>query len=189
MDVAIVSALSGLAGAAIGGATSAWSSLLSQVTIDRRKFRELFWDRRSKLYTDFIGVAASHFADALTHQREDPTDLVQLYALVARMRLVSPRPVIEAAEAVTVSLQEIYEAPTRPLRKFHLFSNDPWTDPLLEFSEAARRDLDSSKDRLLRPEKLASIRRAKPKCDGKPRGNDAASRALPRADSRKKVEL
>lgn len=177
MEVAIVSALAGLAGAAIGGATSAWSSLLSQVTIDRRKFRELFWDRRSSLYTDFIGEAANHFADALTHQREDPTDLVQLYALVARMRLVAPRPVIEAAEAVTVSLQGIYEAPTEPNRKLHIFSKDPWTDPLLEFSEAARRDLDSSKDRLLRRENLVSARRAKLRSDGKSRGSDAASHA------------
>ena len=181
MEVAIVSALSGLAGAAIGGATSAWSSLLSQVTIDRRKFRELFWDRRSKLYTDFIGVAADHFADALSHQRADPTDIVQLYALVARMRLVSPRPVIEAAEAVTVSLQEMYEAPTEPLAKFRIFSDGPGADPLLEFSEAARCDLDSTKDVLLRPARAASIGRAKSRSDRTVRGDDPGSHALSRA--------
>lgn len=181
MDVAIVSALSGLAGAAIGGATSAWSSLLSQVTIDRRKFRELFWDRRSKLYTDFIGVAADHFADALSHQRADPADIAQLYALVARMRLVSPAPVIEAAEGVTVTLQELYSAPTRPLPEFHIFSDGPGADPLREFSEAARRDLDSTKDTLLRPAKFHSINRAKPRSGGTGRGGDSASRVISRA--------
>jgi hypothetical protein len=150
MDVAIVSALSGLAGAAIGGATSAWSSLMSQVTIDRRKFRELFWDRRSKLYTDFIEEAADQFAAALTHQRDDPTDLVQLYALVARMRLMSPNPVVEAAEAVTVSVQKTYEAPNRSSGEFHIFSDRERADPLREFGEACRRDLDNSKAKLLR---------------------------------------
>ena len=149
MDVAIVSAMSGLAGAAIGGATSAWSSLLSQVTIDRRKFRELFWDRRTTLYNDFIGEAAKHLADALTHQRDDPADLVQLYALVARMRLVSPKPVVEAAEAVTVSVHKMYEAPNRPLNKVHIFADGRKSDPLLAFSEACRHDLDHSKARLL----------------------------------------
>jgi hypothetical protein len=149
VDVAIVSAVSGLAGAAIGGATSAWSSLFSQVTIDRRKFRTLSWDRRAKLYTDFIETTASHFADALTHQRNDPADLVQAYELVARLRLIAPKEVIEAAEAVVVRVQNTYAAPNRPPGRIDLFDDGGNSDPLFDFSAACRRDLDQSKARLI----------------------------------------
>jgi hypothetical protein len=145
MDVAIISALSGLAGAAIGGATSAFSSVLSELTKDRRKAAEVSYNRRHQVYTEFIKEAANHYADALTRQADDPKELVSLYALVARMRLGSSKPVITAAEAVIVNLQNAYEAPTRTLREIHIYSKDGETDPLVEFSEACRRDLEETK--------------------------------------------
>jgi hypothetical protein len=150
MDVAIISALSGLAGAAIGGATSAFSSVLSELTKDRRKATEVSYNRRHQVYTEFIKEAANHFADALSRQADDPKELVSLYALVARMRLGSPQSVVTAAEAVIVNLQSAYEAPTRSLREIHIFSKDGETDPLLEFSEACRRDLEETKAGQLR---------------------------------------
>ena len=45
-------------------------------------------------YSDFITEAARLFADALTHQTEEITGLVGLYAMVGRMRLVSDQAVI-----------------------------------------------------------------------------------------------
>ena len=49
------------------------------------------------LYNDFIAEASRIFVDSLTHQTEDPTNMMPLYALVGRMRLVSSRGVINAA--------------------------------------------------------------------------------------------
>jgi hypothetical protein len=150
MDAAIISALSGLAGAAIGGGTSAFSSVLSELTKDRRKAAELSYNRRHQVYTEFIKEAANHFADALTREADDPKELVSLYALLARMRLGSSQSVVTAAEDVIVNLQNAYEAPTRSLREVHIFSKDGEADPLLEFSEACRRDLEATKASPLR---------------------------------------
>ena len=148
MDAAIISALSGLAGAAIGGATSVASSLMSELTKDRRKTAEDSFKRRELVYIAFIKEAADHFADALSRMADDPKELVSLYALVARMRLGAPQTVVAAAEAVILNLQDAYEAPTRTLREVHIFSKDGETDPLLEFSEACRADLESTQARL-----------------------------------------
>ena len=143
MDSAIISAMSGLAGAAIGGATSAFSSVLSELTKERRKTAEDSFNRREQVYTEFIKESADHFFDALSREADDPKELVSLYALVARMRLGSPDKVVSAAEAVIVTLQKAYQAPTRSLREVHIFAKDGETDPLLEFSRASREDLTS----------------------------------------------
>jgi hypothetical protein len=150
MDVAIISALSGLAGAAIGGATSAFSSVLSELTKERRKTAADSFNRREHVYIEFIKVAAEHFVDALTRESDDPKEFVSLYALIARMRLGSPNAVIAAAEAVVLNLQQAYAAPTRSLKEVHLYLKGGDADPLLEFSEACRKDLESSKAGLLR---------------------------------------
>jgi hypothetical protein len=150
MDAAIISALSGLAGAAIGGTTSALSSVLSELTKDRRKAAEDRFNRRFQLYNDFIKEAADHFADAVTRETGDPKELVEIYALIARMRLGAPQYVLAAAETVMVNLQKEYEAPTLSLSQIDIFSKGGRTDPLLEFSEACRKDLDSTRARLLR---------------------------------------
>jgi hypothetical protein len=150
MDAAIISALSGLAGAAIGGATSAFSSVLSEVTKNRRKTAEDLFNRRVKVYDDFIKEAAEHYVDALTRESDDPKALVSLYALVAIMRLGSPREVVMAAEAVMVDLRKVYEAPNRTLSQISMYSEGGDADPLLGFSGAARKDLESSKASLLR---------------------------------------
>jgi hypothetical protein len=150
MDAAIISALSGLAGAAIGGATSAFSSVLSELTKNRKKAAEISFNRRERVYTDFIKEAADHFADAVTRETGDPKQLVVLYALIARMRLGSPQTVVCAAEGVMVELQRVYEAPTLSLSQIDIFSKGGQTDPLLEFSEACREDLENAQAGLLR---------------------------------------
>lgn len=150
MDAAIISAVSGLAGAAIGGATSAMSSVLSETTKDRRKTAEDLFNRRVQVYNDFIKEAADHFVDALTRESDDPKAVVSLYGLMAIMRLASPHKVIAAGEAVMVKLQKAYEAPNRTLSQINMFSNGGEADPLLEFSKAAREDLELSRTKLLR---------------------------------------
>ena len=150
MDAAVISALSGLAGAAIGGATSAFTSVLSEVTKNRRKTAEDLFNRRVRVYYDFIREAADHYVDALTRESDDPKALVSLFSLMAIMRLRSPREVVAAAESVMVNLRKVYESPNQTLSQINMYSKGGDTDPLLEFSEAARVDLESSQASLLR---------------------------------------
>jgi hypothetical protein len=69
------------------------------------------------LYSDFIAEAARLFGDALTRQSDDMTAMVRLYAMVGRMRLISDRTVIDAAERVEDMLAETYLGPNRSLRE------------------------------------------------------------------------
>jgi len=150
MDTAIVSALSGLAGAAIGGATSTFGAVLSEQTKSRRQTEENLYGRHVQLYTDFMQEATKRFADAMTRTTDDPTQVVALYDLIARMRLGSPDSVIAAAEQVIVRLQEAYSGPTRTLSDIDIFVKGGHSDPLLEFSLACRAELEGRKAHLLR---------------------------------------
>lgn len=147
MDTPILTAMAGLAGAAIGGFTSFATSWLTLRTQLREKMRTDARARREKVYTDFIKESARLFGDALGHQREDASDLIALYALVARMRLMASTEVVERAEAVLTAIVTTYLGPNRTLHELHAFANEGGLDPLRQFSETCRAELERYYDR------------------------------------------
>jgi len=106
---AYVSALSALAGAAIGSLASFSTSWVTQRTQIRHTQSEAERARLEALYSDFITESARLLGDALSHQKDDIADMVGLYALVGRMRLVSSPAVVAAADQI-ISMQ-IHAAP------------------------------------------------------------------------------
>ena len=141
MDTAYLSALSALGGAAIGGLASFGSSWLTQRTQLRFAHDEGIKAKREELYVEFVNEAARLYGDALGHQKDDAADLVKLFALLGRIRLVSPRPVVTAAERTLDTIIETYLGSNRTLHEvlddvqrggFHF---------LIEFGEACRQDL------------------------------------------------
>lgn len=141
MDTAYISALSALGGATIGGLASFGSSWLTQRTQLRFSQHEAVKTKREALYAEFVDEAARLYGDALGHQKDDPADLVKIYALLGRIMLVSPRPVVTAAERTVDTIMEAYLGPNRTLHQvlddvhrggFNLFA---------EFGEACRQDL------------------------------------------------
>lgn len=107
----------GLAGVVIGGLASfatAWMTHRSQV---REKQRELEAAKREKLFSDFIAEATRLYADAISHQKDDVSDLVLLYALVAQMRLISSRRLVDAAELAMARIVKTYLTPIARFRK------------------------------------------------------------------------
>ena len=141
MNPAYVSALSALAGALIGGLTSFATSWLTQRTQILSAHREAEKAKLEALYSDFIAEASRVMGDALTHQTDDVTALMQLHALVGRMRLVSDRTVIDAAERIEKTLGEIYLGPNRTLREVLEGAPMGGAGFLTEFGEAARKDI------------------------------------------------
>ena len=117
MKPAYNSALGALAGAAIGGLTSFGTAWLTQRAQLRSAHREAERAKLEALYNDFITEAAHLFADSLARQTEDITNMIRLYALVGRMRLVSARAVIVAAVRVEDSIMENYQGPNRALHE------------------------------------------------------------------------
>ena len=114
MDAAFISALSALGGATIGGLASFGSSWRTQL---RFAHHEAIKAKREALYAEFIEEAARLYGDALGHQKDEVADLVKIYALTGRIRLVSPRPVVTAAERTLDIISQTYLAPNRTLHE------------------------------------------------------------------------
>jgi hypothetical protein len=141
LNPAYISALSALAGALIGGLTSFATSWLTQRTQILNANREAEKAKLEALYSDFIAEAAHVMGDSLTHQTDNAAALVQLVAIMGRMRLVSDRTVIDAAMRVEEALIESYLGPNRTLREVLEYGHKGGMGFLTEFGEAARKDL------------------------------------------------
>jgi uncharacterized membrane protein YccC len=141
MDTAYVSALSALLGAAIGGLASFSSSWLTQRTQLRFNYHEAVRAKREALYADFITEASNRYGDALGHQTDDVAQLVKLYALVGRMRLVSSRAVVVAAEHTLDMIIATYLGPNRTLHEALHSVKQGGLEFFAEFGEACREDL------------------------------------------------
>ncbi len=141
MDTAYVSAFSALAGALIGGLASFASSWLTQRTQLRFTHAEANKAKREALYAEFVAEASRLYGDALGHQKDDVASLVNLYALLGRIRLVASRTVVTAAERTLDVIIETYLAPNRSLHELLDEVKQGRLHFLVEFGEACRDDL------------------------------------------------
>jgi len=141
VDTAYISAFSALGGAVIGGLTSFGSSWLTQRTQLRFSHDEAIKARREELYVEFVDEAARLYGDALGHQKDDAADLCKLFALLGRIRLVSPRPVVTAAERTFDTIIETYLGPNRTMHEVLHDVHQGGFNFLIEFGEACRQDL------------------------------------------------
>ena len=142
MNPAYVSAFSALGGAIVGGLTSFGSTWFTQRAQLQNADRQAQRSKLEALYNDFITEAARVFVDALTRQTEDPTNMVALYTLIARMRLVSARAVIDAAMRIEEMILETYLGPNLTLHEVRdMMREGGMKRFLVDFSEACRKDL------------------------------------------------
>ena len=142
MDVAYVSAISALAGSFIGGATTGASTWLSQRTQARASQIAHEVSRREDLIRDFIIAASKTYGDALVNSEPKMQELVDLYALVSRLRVLAMPQSVEAADRLLRSIIDTYFAPNRTVSDLHeAIKSGAGVDPLREFSEAARKEL------------------------------------------------
>jgi len=141
MDGAYVSAIAALLGSVIGGFTSLAASWISQSA--QARTQQLIEDktRRRELYKSFIEEGSKLYGDALISDKVEVTNLIGLYAMVSRMRVLSSPSVIEAADKVVRIIVDTYFAPNKTLRELHAAENSHHIDPMREFSETCRDDL------------------------------------------------
>jgi hypothetical protein len=97
---------------------------------------------RQKLYKAFIDDAARIYGDALIHDKLETTGLIDLHALVSRMRIVSSRPVIETAVNVVKAITETYTQPNKSPEEIEAMISNGSVDILRSFSEACRDELE-----------------------------------------------
>jgi hypothetical protein len=141
MQTEYISAIAALAGSTIGGLTSLAASWLTQrVQFDAQQ-RAANLSRRSDLYRDFINEASRWYADAYEHDKPEISNLVNLYALVSTMRILSSPKVVENADKVVRMILETYCAANKGFADVKEIMDNEAMNPLLHFSNACREDL------------------------------------------------
>ena len=144
MDSGYVTAFAALGGAALGGLTSfatSWTTMRIQMKAQRSDSSK---SKRQNLYKAFIDDAARIYGDALLHDKLETTGLIDLHALVSRMRIVSSRPVIETAVNVVKAITETYGQPNKSPEEIEAMISNGSVDILRSFSEACRDEFEQS---------------------------------------------
>lgn len=140
MNAATISALSALAGSAIGALASLLTTWMTQHFQDRTQRLAQTVARRERLYGDFIDEASRVYADALTHRLEDASKLVGLYAIRSKLVLFAAPGIIEAADRVMEGIVAAYRGTPLDLAGIETIGRDR-LDLLRGFAQACRTDL------------------------------------------------
>jgi hypothetical protein len=143
---AVLSQVSGLLGALIGGGASLAVAIYSQRSEERLQRVATEVNKRETVYADFLESASRLLLNAYTHD-----DIVlggdeqHLVGLINRLRMFAPTNVVAGAEAVLKYIVEISLKPSIELRQLatEALSKSPEPDLFLEFSHICRADLDS----------------------------------------------
>lgn len=81
--------------------------------------------------------------DAFEHNEKDLSKLVGLYALISRMRVRSSPRIVEHADKVAQVVIETYLGPNGTFRDVLEIMDNESMNPLRQFSEACREELES----------------------------------------------
>ena len=145
IDAAVLSPISALFGALVGGTTSLLAAIYTQRQQDRLQRIASEAAKRETVYADFVAYASNVIFQAYLHDDVVLTgDEHRLMGLINRMRFFASPRVIGAADAVVRAIAEIALRPSVELRKLatEALSDGLEPDPLLDFSVICRADLD-----------------------------------------------
>ena len=138
----IIPAAAAIGGSLVGAAGSIVGTWISARHQDRRDLLGKLIARREALYSDFIGESARLLVDAMQHNSTDLQKLLPIYALLSRIRLSSSEPVLQNAEEVMKTLLSTYAKPNMTAEQIQSQAVDGHRDPLRQFSDICRAELD-----------------------------------------------
>ena len=140
MNASVTTALATLLGAAIGGLTSVLATWLTHRTQARAQWLERDALRRQDLYEEFIEAAARCYVHALQNEEADVAGLVDLYAKIDRMRILSSTKVVEIAERFAREIVDTYSEPNKSFVELREMINSSSVNLMRAFSTAAREE-------------------------------------------------
>ena len=142
MDAAYLSAISALAGSVIGGLTTGFTTWVSQRSQARAGMIAHDLAGREDLIRDFIVAASKTYGDALVSSEPKLPELVDLYAMVSRLRVLSMPRSVACADIAMRTIVDTYFAPNQTVRDLrNVVEKGAGIDPLKDFAEAAREEL------------------------------------------------
>ena len=144
MDSTVVTAMAAALGSLVGATASISTTWITQRTQLIRANAEWKLRERESLYKEFITEASRLAIDALTRSMERPDQIMVLYGVLSRIRLVSGQEVVRQGEACCRRIIELYGQPNMTadqLRTTVATRGVDELDPLKEFSNACRNEL------------------------------------------------
>ena len=140
MDPSIVSGLSAVFGSLVGGGASIATAWFTQRAQSQRETVHAEIRKRELVYTEFISESSKLLIDAIDHTLDSPAVLIQVYALLNRVRLCSSDAVVKAAENSIKVIIDLYALPKASIAELRA-NTQTQPDPLQSFSEACRFEL------------------------------------------------
>ena len=100
MEPAYVSALAALAGSIVGGLTSAATTWLNQRAQVKAGQHAAQIEHLEALFDDFIVAASKLYGEALVSSEPKIEEIVKLYAMISRMRVLCSAQTVKTAEKI-----------------------------------------------------------------------------------------
>ena len=141
MDSTVVTALAAALGSLVGATASIGTTWLSQRRQSIRATAELKLRERESLYKEFIMEASRLFGDAMVNSLDRPDQLVALYGILSRIRLISGDDVLSKAMGCCHRIVGLYRRPNMTAEQIRAAFEANEFDPLKEFSAACRMEL------------------------------------------------
>jgi len=98
MDSAVISAMSGVLGSLVGGSATVATTWVTQRTQGKRELVRAEIKRREALYGEFISECSARLIESFECTLEKPATMLQVYALLNRIRLCASNAVLTEAE-------------------------------------------------------------------------------------------
>jgi hypothetical protein len=144
MNTAYLTALSALAGSVVGGFTAGITTWMSLRSAARQGRFAAELARRQDLFQDFIIAASNAYSHALMSDEPQIQELIGVYAIISRMRILCSPDIIACAEKIMRLTVDTYFEPNRTIEELHgMIKTETVIDPLREFSELARMELEA----------------------------------------------
>jgi hypothetical protein len=141
VDSTLMTAIAAGLGSMAGASATIVTTFLTQRTQTMRANAEWQLRVRESLYGEFITEASRLSVDALVHSLDQPEQLVTLYGILGRIRLVAGADVLSKAEICCHRIVEIYRQPNLTSDQVRAAFEAHELDPLKEFSAACRAEL------------------------------------------------
>ena len=141
MDSTVVTALAAALGSLVGATASIGTTWISQRRQSIRASAEWKLRDHESLYKEFIMEASRLFGDAMVKSLERPDQLVRLYGILSRIRLISGDEVLSKAVGCCHRIVGLYRRPNMTADQIRAAFESNEFDPLKEFSAACRAEL------------------------------------------------
>ena len=143
IEAPYISAVAALAGTVAGCATSILTSRFTVRSQADAQRREQERKSRQRLYERFIEEASKVYVHALENSSTEVSMLVDLYATLNEIRVVSSPLVTTEADKAVRTIVTTYSSQNKSFHELMTLLDSGFPDPLLTFSEACHRELES----------------------------------------------